>query len=336
MAGEDDEIVVTIEGEAPPPTDEIVKLNDETQQVQKTNTAGDDDIVSSLKAQLAEKQTALDSATQRATHAEANLGQANQRARQFEQEATDARSRAEESSRNTIDHGIAAAKAESQAAEEALQSAFDAGNAKGVAEANRRLARAQSDLVLLENSKVDAPAAPERRATTAPQPSDQVEHFISQHTQRTQDWMRAHRDYVTDPQKNTKMIAAHWDAVAAGLAPDSDAYFQHVEKKVGIRKADTEAPNNGQQQQTSQRRPTAATAPVTATGGGMSGGAVEVRLSASEARAATDGTHVWNYDDPSGKGRWKKGDVLGVQEFARRKAAMTKEGRYQNISVDGT
>ena len=68
----------------------------------------------------------------------------------------------------------------------------------------------------------------------------------------------------------------------------------------------------------------------------MNGGATEVRLSAAEARSATDGTLVWNYEDPTGKGRFKKGEPIGIQEMARRKAALTKDGRYQNVSVDGT
>jgi hypothetical protein len=71
-----------------------------------------------------------------------------------------------------------------------------------------------------------------------------------------------------------------------------------------------------------------AVAPVgnsSANGGSPSSGN-EVRLTAREAAAAVDGTHIWNYDDPQKK--FKKGDPIGVQEFARRKQKLTQQGAY--------
>ena len=59
-----------------------------------------------------------------------------------------------------------------------------------------------------------------------------------------------------------------------------------------------------------------------------------MRLSAGEARAATDGTIVWNYDDPSGQKRFKKGDPIGVEEFARRKQAMKAQGLYDRVFLE--
>jgi hypothetical protein len=73
-----------------------------------------------------------------------------------------------------------------------------------------------------------------------------------------------------------------------------------------------------------------AVAPVgnsSANGGSPSSGN-EVRLSAREAAAATDGTHVHNYDDPSGQKKYKKGDPIGIQEFARRKKKLQEQGAY--------
>ena len=68
--------------------------------------------------------------------------------------------------------------------------------------------------------------------------------------------------------------------------------------------------------------------------GGGSGGGTEVRLSPGEAKAATDGTLVWNYNDPSGKNRFKKGDAIGVQEMVRRKHELTKQGQYNRVYVE--
>jgi hypothetical protein len=73
-------------------------------------------------------------------------------------------------------------------------------------------------------------------------------------------------------------------------------------------------------------RPSAPVAPAGNAAGGMNGGGMSVTLTKREATAATDGTHTWSYDDKGGK--FKKGDPIGLQEFARRKAIMTKEGHY--------
>ena len=337
MAGDEDEIVVTIEGEgAAVAEDTVVKIEDDAT---KKASAATDDIVGTLKAQLAEKQTALDSATQRASSAESVAGQAAQRARQLEQEVVQARTEAAESTKTTIESGIAAAKAEAQAAQESLTAAGEAGDWKALAQAQRRLSRAEAELVQLETAKDALPtrAEPKSEPRQHQAPNDPVEAFINSRTAPTQAWLRAHRDYLTDPKKNAKMQAAHFDAEAEGIPLDSPQYFEHVEKFLGLRKPEMteQKPNGGQQQQQqSQRRPTAPVAPVTSSGGGMSGGATEVRLTAEEARAATDGTIVWNWDDP--KGRFKKGDPVGLSEYARRKAAMTKEGRYLNANIDGT
>jgi hypothetical protein len=78
-------------------------------------------------------------------------------------------------------------------------------------------------------------------------------------------------------------------------------------------------------------------APVNGNGASSSGSAAsEVRLSKNEALSATDGTHVWNYDDPSGQNRWKKGQPIGVEEFARRKRELLKRGAYDPMNFMAT
>ena len=338
MAG-DDEIVVTIEDSAEPSGEAEVVLIDETGITAGTAAKKvSDDPVAALKSQLAEKQAALESANQQIAGAHTVATQATQRARDAEREATEARTQVAASQRTTVESGIAAAKAEADAAEEAYKIAFEAGDATNAAKAQRRIARAEADLALLGQAKGDlaeAPARTERRTEQQPQP-DPVEAFISSRTAPTQNWLRSHRDYLTDPKKNAKMQAAHYDAESEGLALDTPQYFDHIERFLGMKK-DAGNGADTSQQQPSQRRPTAPVAPVTPSGGGMSGESNTVRLTKGEAEAATDGiTHVWSYDDPTGKGRFKKGEAIGLQEMARRKQAMSKQGRYQNGNIDGT
>ncbi len=52
----------------------------------------------------------------------------------------------------------------------------------------------------------------------------------------------------------------------------------------------------------------------------------KVTLTPGEVANATDGTIVHNWNDPGGK--FKKGDPIGIQEMARRKAKMTADGVY--------
>ena len=49
-------------------------------------------------------------------------------------------------------------------------------------------------------------------------------------------------------------------------------------------------------------------------------------LTRREVEAATDGSLVYNYNDQNGK--FKKGDNIGVQEMARRKSIMQRQGLY--------
>lgn len=335
MAGDDD-IVVTIEGEEPlagGDTTVVVAPEGGTQRTQP------DDPVEALKAQLAEKTAEADRNAQRATTAESVAGQSTQRAQALEREVTAARTEVAQSTKATIESGIAAAKSEADAAQEAFEAAFESGDKKALGAAQRRLAEAAADMRMLEQAKAEMPAQPVRRQEQQQQPANQTEAWISQLSGPSQTWVRNHMDFATDARKNAKVVAAHHDAVGEGITPDSKEYFDHLETFLGMKQKpdQQETKPNGNGTAATQRRPSAPAAPVTATGGGVSGGSAnEVKLTQGEAQRATDGTIVWNYPDPTGKNRWQKGDPIGIQEMAKRKQALTKEGRYHNVNSDGT
>lgn len=343
MAGDADDIVVTIEGEELAGEQETTVVVEGAGDTAKSKTQPDDP-VEALKAQLAEKEAENARLASAKTAAESTAGQAIQRAQTAEREVTQARTEVAASTKATIESGIAAAKAEADAAQEAFESAFEAGDKKALSTAQRRIARAEADMAYLENAKAELPTQEVRKQRTdEPQrPAaqlDQTEQWVTSLSPRSQQWMRGHMEYATDAKKNARVVAAHHNAVADGIAPDSDEYFASLEKYLGLsRNVQQEQPTkvtNGSG--TTQRRPSAPTAPVTPSGGGVSGGANTVTLTRGEADAATDGvTHIWNYDDPTGKGRWKKGEAIGIKEMARRKQALIKEGRYLNANVDGS
>mgnify|MGYP001569179822 FL=1 len=337
---DDEEIAVTIEPETPEAGAVTVeKTDDGAKQVAV-------DPVADLKGQFETLQTRAASDRQAREAAERARAAAEERAAKAEREATQAHGRAAESQYDTVLSGLEAAKAESEAAEREYQAAYDAGDGKAMAAAQRKMARAEARAVEYEGAKSTIEARARRsdqeqtvEKRTAPteasqvqQPSDPVEAYISQRTEPTQKWLREHKEWISDPSKNAKLTAAHWNAVGDGLAPDTPQYFEHVEKFIGLRQTAQSKSGNG----VARKSGGPPVAPVGApSGGGANGGSNTVTLTAGEARAANDGTVVWNVPDPTGKNRWKKGDPIGNTEYARRKQSMQKQGLYDKSFTEG-
>lgn len=349
MADEED-IVVKIEDDETAATTGA----DKTVAATKKGDGGTDDPLTDLKGQFATLQQTAETTSRQLTAAQTATRQAQQRAEAAERQLADTHKQAAQSSLEAIDAGIAAAKSEADSHEKEYARAAEEGDYKAMAAAQRQMAAAESRRLYLENSRDEV----ETRAKQVPQQhqaqraashdnGDALDSFIRQHTPATQDWLRKHTDYITDPVKNNKMTAAHYNAVGDGLQPDTPAYFKAVEKFLGMTDdggdngdgamrpgAKAQETQKSSQREIPGRRPASSAAAPAPARGGTEGNSGDVRLTRGEATAATDGTHVWNYDDPSGKGRWKKGDPIGVQEFARRKREMQREGHYDKSYVE--
>ena len=328
MPEAEDDIVVNVEDK---PSDKPQEA-----QAQPEPQAQPDPAVAELKAQFDELQRAKADSDRRAQEAARQAGMARA-------EAEAARGQVADREADSIASGLSAAEAEAEAAQQAYAAAMEAGNFTDAAKAQRRMARAEAESVRLTEAKstLEARKAEPQQPQRPPPAVDPVEEFIAQRTEPTQRWLREHKDWITDPKKNAKLTSAHYSAVAEGLTADTDAYFEHVETQIGIRQprnADgTFAPANGNgavKPAAHRKSSPPPAAPVVQTGGGTSGGSNEVRLSRAEAAAATDGTLKWNYDDPTGQKRFKKGDPIGIQEFARRKREMQRQGLYDKSYVE--
>lgn len=268
---------------------------------------------------------------------EAREQAANQRASQAEQEAAQARDEAQRATKqastsqlDTVSTALAAAKSDADSAKKDIKAAKEAGDIDAEVEAQDRLAQARADERRLDEAKYDL----EQRAKVPPKqqpktPSDPVEAYISNRTEPTAKWLRAHSDYIRDPRKQAKLSAAHYDAEGEGLVADTAEYFKHVEKFLGITKDETDTTKAANE--APQRKPPPV-APGSTNVNGGNGGSPVVTLSRGEAAAAQDGTLVWNYDDP--KGKFKKGEPIGIQEFARRKLSQQKQGLHDRNSYE--
>ena len=270
------------------------------------------------------------------------------RARQSEAQA---RQEIAGSQYESVTSGIAAADSEASAAEQEYAKAYDAGDALAMAKAQRKLANAEARKVRLDEAKADIETRHQRAQEQEPQRRaqeqerrapfvDPVEAFLGTRTEATRNWLKAHPDHARslalhmyggaskeESRRAQKILAADNDALAEGIERDTTEYFSHVEAYIAPKQA-AEKVNGSTQQAQPKRRSSVPVAPVQSSPGGTNGGGPEVRLSRSEANAATDGTLQWNYDDPSPQKKFKKGDPIGIQEMARRKHALTKQGAY--------
>jgi len=317
----DEEITVTLEPEV---------SGEDQAKVETVVTDDKPDPVRELKSQYEDMERKADTERQAREDAERRTAEAVRDAARAREEAAAATTRATDSEYETVASGLDAAQAEATSAEQEYKVAFEAGDAGAMSTAQRKMARAEAKIMRFDEAKADIEArkteTPKRKdeTRTETRADDPVEAYIANRTEPTKKWLRAHKDYITDAKKNAKLTAAHYNALGEGIATDSVEYFDSVEKFIGLTKTDDKP--RAQNGTYKPKRPPAA--PVNGSGGGTNGGGTEVRLSANEAKAAQDGTHVWNYDDPSGQKRFKKGDVIGVQEFARRKLEMQRQGLY--------
>lgn len=283
-----------------------------------------DDPIEDLKGQFAVLKNTNQHLTQRVAGAEQQLAAKDQ-------ELTTARKEVVESQLDTVTSGLAAAEAEAESAEKDYIAAAEAGDFVAQARAQRKMAAAENKIGRLKEAEGDLKEAKEhppvqRQETPQRAAADPVEAFTQGMSPKSATWIRSHPDCVTDDRKRNRMLAAHNLAVADDIAVDSDEYFSRIEAGIAPKAAARAAQEQQEQKSTVQIRPSSAAAPSGNAGGGMNGGGTTVTLTKREVEAATDGTHTWERDSTDGK--HKRGEILGVQEFARRKAIMQKDGLY--------
>ncbi len=306
-----------------------------------------DEPVENLKQQLEALKRASAEEIERA---KAEAAAARAEAAKKEEEIARTRTELTDSNVSALEAAIAAAQAEADALAKEQEHAFSAGEFAKAAEIGRKLARAEAKVLRYEEGKADiearkaetAKAKPADTGTARPdpaKPADPFEAMIANNTPRAQAWLRQHRDYVLDQAKAQQAVRAHWAALGEGHVVDSDAYFDFVERRLGL-KEDKEketpsaAPAGSAKPAPERPRAAPATAPVTrdATPSGGALSQTAVKLTPAEQARATDGTIVWNYTDE--KIGAVKGKPIGLKEYARRKAIMESQGLYNRAYTD--
>lgn len=324
MADESDEIIVNLDGDGQL-AEGGVDFNEK--KPGEGDGSNNEDPIVSLKSQF--EQMSGRAAAAETAHAQTRqeLDAANQRLRQADDQVVS-------SQLDTVLSGIAAANAAADSAQQEFIAAAEAGDFAAQARAQRKISAAEAQRVRLEEAKDDLEDVKQRRPVQQQQRHEQppqrrpavdpVEEVIQNGglSSKSAAWLRAHPQAVTDRKLNSKMMAAHHAAVAEDIALDTPEYFKRIEAAIAPVAA-RPANNAGD----GTRPSSAAASGAGNSGGGLNGG-ISVTLTKGEVASATDGTLVWNYDDPSGKNRFKRGDPIGVAEMARRKHEGKKAGLY--------
>jgi hypothetical protein len=213
---------------------------------------------------------------------------------------------------DTIVTGIHAAQTEMAQAEQAQARAWEEGRFGDAAKFQSANSVAAARLVELEGAKAHLEARRQQMLhqqqhipQQPQQPVDPVEAMAAISTPRSAAWIREHREFLSTERGRAKVFAAHNDALSEGHAPDSDSYFDHVNKFVGGRSPAKMSPNERAAQMYGSRGP-------------------KVHLTKGEYERSKDGSLIWNYGP-------KKGQAIGPEEFARRKLAMMQQGVWDKM-----
>ncbi len=234
-----------------------------------------DEGLEKLKQQLAESQAARNAAERRANEA------AQSEAR--------ALSEVQENQLAMITNAIASLTQAQDTLKVRFREARAAGDADAEFDIRVEESKNSARLVQLEAGKQRLENTPK------PQPraqADPVAQFTSTLTPESAAWVRAHPEFVRDPDKNRQMIAAHELAVTRGATVDTPAYFAAIEKtlEIGPKQEDNPMKEAAKPAATKTeppaRKAAPAAAPVSRSGNGAGERSDVVHLSSDEREIA--------------------------------------------------
>ena len=274
----------------------IVEKAEQSEKPAKKLTLEPDKVLSDLEAKLAaERRARLE---------------AEQRARMAAAQAEKAKSEVADSNYHLVESAIETLKREKELVKQGLAEAHAHQDFDRVAELQDVLAKHNSDLNDLQRGQKAMKQEAEKAATTQKydaQPASQgdlIDQIAASVTPRSAAWINAHRDNLSNDKTIKKMFRAHEDAVDDGIQPDSDEYFQYIESRLGLSRADDgdAAPAKA------QKRTAPPAAPVSRGGNGMGSRPNVVRLTPEQREMA---------------------EMMGMtdQEYARNLLALQKEGK---------
>lgn len=161
--------------------------------------------------------------------------EADQRAYQAQLQAQMAQKNAQDGDYNLIVSAIDKSKRDSDILKRGYAEAMAVGDFSKAADFQEAIALNANKLHTLENGKVAMENKLKQPVQqVAPPMVDKVEELASRMTPRSANWLRNHPEFARDEQKRAEMVRAHSHAMGEGHIPDTDAYFHHVEMRLGL------------------------------------------------------------------------------------------------------
>lgn len=302
----------------------------------KVTSAEEQPAVDPREAQLLEMKKLYESQRRAAEDAKRRAEaerEARKRAEQFAREQAQnvqyAQNNVQQADLRIITNAIEATEAAAEHAERTYSDAMAAGDYALAAKAQRAMAKAEADLLQLNNGRarleeslqqpvegrVDGPQIPSFEPQIAPDP---VEMYAERLSPKSAAWLRAHPDAV---HKINRLTRAHQDAVEDGIVAESPEYFEFIESRLGIAAAPAASHDEPAQELPRSAAPTkksVASAPVSSSTTSInprsSADPNVMRLSADEVEMAV----MAEPDLPREK---------AIAAYAQNKAYMIKAGR---------
>jgi len=297
MSKEPEQIEIKIEDDQPvkkPDDVEVIKAED-VESPAKQASQETAEAISKLKNQLEQER-------------QARLN-AEKHAREMSQREAAAKNEVQDSNLQLVNNAIETVKQNNSILQNQYAEAMSMNDYSRAAEIQNSMSTNAAKLLQLEQGKVAMESQPKTTPQKQPAHSDPVEALASQLSPRSADWIRRNPQFARDNSKFQKMIAAHQLAVADGIAPDSDEYFESIEQILKIR-PQTEARQAEDPTETAakvtQKRTAPPVAPVSR--GDSSNRSNVVKLTSDEREMARN---------------------MGMteQEYAKNKLALQREGR---------
>jgi hypothetical protein len=181
---------------------------------------------------------------------------AEKRARDAETIAMSAKNEVTDTNMHLLNNAIDTVKRDVSILKANYRHALASGDYGEAAEIQEQMSQNTSKLLRLEEGKSEMEKMP-RQEVPSYHSGDPVEAFASRLSYESAKWIRAHPEYVTNPNMNQMMIGAHTLAKGRGIVEDTPEYFNFIENTLGIegndsyvprgRSEDTQAASGGRQ-----------------------------------------------------------------------------------------
>lgn len=161
---------------------------------------------------------------------ERDLKKERQARERAEQEKDMARQEASENRKHVIAAAVHQLKTEHESLKSKWSEAMSINDFDLAAQLQADISRNSVDLARLE-SEVEAAR---RQETNRPQQVNQLDDIIKSVSPTSAKWLKSHRDSLNDPVMIQDMFDAHGAAVRRGIEPDTNEYFEFIEKRLGL------------------------------------------------------------------------------------------------------